>query len=204
MWAVLLASFLALIPITNPVGAIAAFAGLTAGDDPRDLHRQAWLTGVYVGAILVVFTFVGTELLTVLGIGLPALQIAGGLIVVYSGFTMLYPRPQLTKPEQKGAVAKADVSFSPMALPLIAGPGAIGVVIALAARHPQLDERLGVALACVAIAAVTAVALRYGTPLIERLGPNGIGALTRIMGLLIAAIGVEITLHGVTAFFGKL
>jgi len=194
MWAVLLASFLALIPITNPVGAIAAFAGLTAGDDPRDLHRQAWLTGAYVGGILVVFTFVGTELLTVLGIGLPALQIAGGLIVVYSGFTMLSPRPQL---------AKADVSFSPMALPLIAGPGAIGVVIALAARHPQLDERLGVALACVAIAAVTAVALRYGTPLIERLGPNGIGALTRIMGLLIAAIGVEITLHGVTAFFGK-
>ncbi len=201
MWSVFLASFLALIPITNPVGGLAAFAGLTSGMDQRDLRRQAWRTGVCVAAILVVFAVVGTLLLSLFGISLPALQIAGGLVVLHSGYTMLTAQPRLTSDEKEGAIGKKDVSFSPMALPLIAGPGAIGMVIALSARYGTLDERIGVVLACVVIAAVVAVTLRYGTPLVERLGPNGLGALARVMGFFIAAIGVELALHGVAAFF---
>lgn len=197
MLSAFLASFAALIPITNPFGAIAAYAGLSAGLSPAQVRRQAWRTGVYVGAILVVFAVVGTLLLTFLGISLSALQIAGGLVVMHSGFQMLSSKPQLSKAESQGLSGQTDVSFSPMALPLIAGPGAIGVVIGLSARNPHLLDRVGVVIAAVAIGALTAFVLRFGTPLVDRLGPTGIGALTRVMGFLILAIGVEIGLHGV-------
>lgn len=200
MLPVFLAAFVALIPITNPFGGLAAFAGLTASMPPKSAHAQAWKTGIYVGAILVVFAVVGTFLLSFLGIGLPALQVAGGLVVMHSGFGMISAKPQLSDPEKQGAAVQTDVSFSPMALPLVAGPGAIGVVIAMSARHSSWDARLGVVLACVAIAVLVALLLRYGTPLVDKLGPAGIGALTRIMGFLILAIGVELALHGVVEF----
>ncbi|WP_295011640.1 MarC family protein [uncultured Microbacterium sp.] len=201
MWTVLLASFVALIPITNPIGALAAFAGLTSGMAEKDVRRQAWRTGICVAAILIVFAVAGTLLLSVFGISLAALQIAGGLVVLHSGYGMLTAQPKLSGEEKEGAISKRDISFSPMALPLVAGPGAIGMVIALSARHTRVDERIGVVLACLAIAVVIAISLRYGTALVEKLGPTGIGALTRVMGFLIAAIGVELALHGVVAFF---
>lgn len=200
MLPVALAAFAALLPITNPIGALAAFAGLTGSMDARDVHRQAWRTGLYVGGILIVFALAGTYLLSFLGIGLPALQVAGGLVVMYSGFTMLTPRENLSDDEHAHAVTKTDVSFSPMALPLVAGPGAIGVVIALAARQPDWLDRFGIVIACAAMAALIAIILRYGTALVDKLGPTGIGAITRIMGFLILAIGAEIGLHGVVSF----
>lgn len=189
----------ALLPITNPVGALAAYAGLSAGMDPTEIRRQGVRTAAYVFAILAVFTLFGSLLLAALGISLPALQIAGGLVVAHSGFGMLSARNDLRRSEQDHAEEKQDISFSPMALPLIAGPGAIGVVIALTARHPHWADRAGIVGACLVIGAVTGVLLRYGTPIVGKLGPTGIGALVRILGFLILAIGVELVAHGVHA-----
>lgn len=150
-------------------------------------------------AILTVFALLGSLVLEGLGISLPALQIAGGLVVAHSGFGMIAPRESFSEEEKQHAATKADVSFSPMALPLVAGPGAIGVVIALAARHPGVAERAGIVAGVAVVALLVAVLLRYGTPLVERLGPTGIGALTRVIGFLILAIGVELLVHGVLA-----
>ncbi|MEV4261160.1 MarC family protein [Kribbella sp. NPDC049584] len=189
----------ALLPITNPIGALATFAGLTEGVDRAAMRRQAVMTGVYVLGILAVFALLGTLVLEGLGIGLPALQIAGGLVVAHSGFGMIVSRETLTDDEKTHGVAKPDVSFSPMALPLIAGPGAIGVVIALTARHPGIANRVSVIIAGVVVAGLVAVLLRFGTPLVDKLGPTGLGALTRIIGFLTLAIGVELVTHGVLA-----
>ncbi|WP_238151057.1 MULTISPECIES: MarC family protein [Kribbella] len=189
----------ALLPIMNPIGALATFAGLTEGVDRAAMKRQAVMTGVYVLAILTVFALFGTLVLEGLGIGLPALQIAGGLVVAHSGFGMIVARQTLTEDEKTHGAAKPDVSFSPMALPLIAGPGAIGVVIALTARHPGITNRLSVIVASVVIAALVAALLRFGTPLVDKLGPTGLGALSRIIGFLTLAIGVELVTHGVLA-----
>ncbi len=194
-----MSALVALLPITNPPGAVAAFAGLTSGQDPAQLRRTALRTGLYVAAILAVFGFLGSLVLEALGITLPALQIAGGLVVAHSGFGMVSPRVALTPQEQDHAATKTDISFSPMALPLIAGPGAIGVVIALGARDPGVEARVGIALAALGIGLLVWVCLRFGTPLVDRLGPTGIGALTRIMGFLILTIGVELVIHGVLA-----
>ena len=196
---VAVAALAALLPITNPLGALAAFAGLTGSFDPAQVRRQALLVGVYVAAILGVFALLGSFVLEGFGISLPALQIAGGIVVAHSGFGMIVPRESFSDAEKEHAATKADVSFSPMALPLVAGPGAIGVVIALGARDPGIESRLAVFAAAVVLGAVIAVLLRYATPWVEKLGPTGIGALTRIMGFLILAIGVELVTHGVLA-----
>ena len=103
----------------------------------------------------------------------------------------------IEKPEC--ATTKTDVSFSPMALPLIAGPGSIGVVIALAARNTAIGFHVGIVLGIAVTAAVIALLLRYGTPWIDKLGATGVGAIVRIMGFLILVIGVELIIHGVRA-----
>lgn len=189
----------ALLPITNPIGAVAAFAGLTGGQPAVQVRKQAVRTAIYVAAILVVFALFGGLVLHAFGITIPALQIAGGLVVAHSGFGMIVPREGFTDAEKQHAVAKPDVSFSPMALPLVAGPGAIGVVIALGARHPGVDDRIAVAVGGLVIALLIGLVLRFGTPLVDRLGPTGIGAVTRVMGFLILAIGVELVVHGILA-----
>ncbi|GAB3866407.1 MarC family protein [Nocardioides maradonensis] len=196
------AALVALLPITNPIGAVAAFAGLTSGDDPAQVRRQAPLVALYVFAILGVFALLGSLVLDAFGISLPALQIAGGLVVGHSGFGMLNQRAPITTPEADHAVAKTSVAFSPMALPLVAGPGAIGVVTALSARNPGVESRLALVVAAAGIAVVIGLALRFATPLIEKLGPSGVGALSRVMGFLILAIGVELVAHGVLALHG--
>ena len=193
------ASILALAPITNPIGALAAFAGLTAGNTPAAIRSQAWKTGIYVFAILTTFAVCGSFIMRFFGFDLPSLQIAGGLVVAHSGFSMLENKRRSTNEEDQHATLKEDVSFSPMALPLIAGPGSIGVVIALAARNTAVSFQIGIILGILITAATIAVLLRYGTPWIDKLGATGVGAITRIMGFLILVIGVELVIHGVRA-----
>ena len=108
---------------TNPIGGLAAFAGLTAGNAPAAVRSQAWKTGMYVFAILTVFAVSGSLIMRFFGFDLPSLQIAGGLVVAHSGFSMLENKRRATHEEAQHATSKPDVSFSPMALPLIAGPG---------------------------------------------------------------------------------
>ena len=147
------AALAALIPITNPIGAVAAYAGLSAHLDADERRRQAWRTGIYVAVILAAFAVLGTLTLQLFGISLAALQIAGALVVMHSGFGIVVPRdaPPATAPDAVHAATKTDISFSPMALPLIAGPGAIGVVIGIAARNTGVLDRVAIVAAVVVI-----------------------------------------------------
>lgn len=196
---VALAALGALLPITNPVGALAIYAGVTSGFPQQEVRRQAVRAGIYVFLILAVFAMFGSLVLSAFGIGLGALQVAGGLVVAHAGFAMIVAKAELRHDEHEDASEKQDVAFSPMALPMIAGPGAIGVVIALTAQHPDWADRVGVLIATGIIGAMVAGLLRFGTPVVDRLGPTGIGALVRILGFLILAIGVELVLHGLHA-----
>ncbi|MCW2747333.1 MAG: rane protein [Nocardioidaceae bacterium] len=197
------AALAALLPIVNPIGALAAFAGMTGSFDPAETRKQAIRVGLYVFAILAIFTMLGSVVLSAFGITLGALQVAGGLVVGHSGFGMIVPRENFTAAEKDHAATKADISFTPMALPLIAGPGAIGVVIALAARQPGIEDRLGIVVAVAIVSVIITVLLRWGTPIVDKLGPSGIGAITRIIGFLILAIGVELLTHGIRSLYGS-
>jgi multiple antibiotic resistance protein len=185
-----------LFPIMNPVGALPAFAALTAGEGKVARHKQAIRAAIYAGAILIVFAIGGRAVLHAFGISLPALQIAGGLIVGHSAYGMVVNGPRLTEREQDESNKRTDVSFTPFAMPLLAGPGAIGVVIGLSARSNNAAATAGIVIGCVAMSVLIGIVLRLGEPIIERLGETGIGALTRIFGFLILAIAAELVIHG--------
>ena len=106
---------------------------------------------------------------------------------------------RLTTGEHEHGTEKDDVSFTPMAMPLLSGPGSLGIVVALDARSAGTGPLLGILLGVLAMSVLAAATLRLGEPVLERLGPTGIGALTRIFGFLILAIGVELIVHGVLA-----
>ncbi|APT84570.1 MarC family protein [Corynebacterium aquilae] len=193
----------ALFPITNPIGAVAVYASMSTPLSESQRKKQAVMTAIYVCAILAVFAVAGPVLLKGLGLTIPALQLAGGLVVAHAGYKMLNTAPKLSDAEHDHASQRAtaglDIAFSPMALPMIAGPGAIGVVIALGAKHTGMESTLGIVAGIVAMAALIGVLLRFATPLVDKMGPTGLGALSRIMGFLILAIGVQLMIAGATS-----
>ena len=207
MLTMFLASLGALFPVTNPVFVIAAYASLTEGYPVGEARRQAVRTGVYVFLILGTFALVGVLVLEAFGITLGALQVAGGMVVAYAGFGMLSSRDDYSEAERADArarqEARRDISFAPMALPLIAGPGAIGVMIALGARSPDGMDHLGILAAVAVIAVGLALCMSYATPLVKRMGPVAIAALVKVMGFLILAVGVELVTHGIYALYGR-
>ncbi|HEX3830135.1 MAG TPA: MarC family protein [Sporichthyaceae bacterium] len=192
-------TLLSLFPIMNPIGNLPAFFALTVGDTAARRRVQVLRTAGWVVALLVLFAVAGQELLHALGISLPALQIAGGLVVAHTAFAMVASGPRLSSEEHGAGVAATDVSFSPMAMPLLAGPGAIGTVIALASRSEGAPALLGIVTASVVMGLVVAAVLAGGDPLLNLLGTTGVAALTRIFGFLILAVAVELIAHGVLA-----
>src|SRR6201987_781545 len=128
------ATFLALFPIVNPFGGIPLFFSITSGFTPKDRYNAALKTGIYVFAILVTFMFFGRFVLNFFGISLPVLQIAGGLIVANTAWGMVTGGTRITAAESDEAETKEDISLTPMAMPILSGPGSIGVVMGLAAH----------------------------------------------------------------------
>lgn len=196
------ATFLALFPIVNPFGAVPLFFTMTAGFTPRDRNRTALKTAVYVLWILVIFMFFGRFVLNFFGISLPVLKIAGGLIVANTAWGMVTAGNRLTTAESDEATTKEDISLTPMAMPILSGPGSIGVVMGLAAHVDSLTAYLGMVIGIGALAMSVYLFLRLGGPLVARLGPSAVGAISRIFGFLILAIAVQLIWDGVADFRG--
>lgn len=199
IFSVALVAFLAFFPITNPIGALATFASLSSSLDDKSRHTQGIKVGIYVFLILAVFAVSGNAVLQLFGLSIGALQIAGGIVVGHSGFAMLTAKQQLTSEEHAHAKTIEDISFTPMALPLVSGPGSIGVAVALASKHPGIEGTIGVVIGAAAIGLLVAILLRFGTSLVVKLGPTGVGAISRIMGFIILSIGVVLIIDGVKA-----
>ena len=193
----IIGTFLALFPITNPIGAVPIFYSLTEAETAKSRRRQARQTALNVFWVLAIFLLAGRLILEFFGISLGVLRIAGGLLVAHTAWEMVTSRQRLTMREQGEAVDKEDISFTPMAVPLISGPGAIGVVIGLVdkASHwlDYLERLVGIAL----LGVILYLCLALGEPLIKALGHNGMGALNRVMGFFILAIAVQLIAIGV-------
>ena len=190
-------TFLALFPIANPVGAVPVFYSLTARATPASRRRQAQQTAINVFWVLAIFLVAGRLILEFFGISLGVLRIAGGLLVFDTAWEMVTSRQRLTIGEKDEAVDKEDISFTPMAVPLVSGPGAIGVVIGLVDKTSQWLEYIERALGIALLAIVLYLCFALGEPLIKLLGQNGVGALNRVMGFFILAIAVQFIAKGV-------
>jgi multiple antibiotic resistance protein len=189
-------SFAALFPIVDPIGNASTFAALTKGLPPEARRSEARRSAATMAVILLVFLFTGEPVLRFFGISLEALQIAAGLVIGTYGFQMVMsiglPDPTAANDPEQGSIA-----FSPMAMPLLAGPGAMGIVMGLESRDSGSLVIPGFALGIVALSALTYVCLRLGASLTRLLGRAGVEALVRTMGLLVLAIGVELVVHGI-------
>jgi len=195
-------TFLALFPIVNPFGGIPVFFSLTAAFSPEERRRTALRTSLYVIAILVVFMLFGRFVLNFFGISLPVLKIAGGLIVANTAWGMVTGSSRMTNAESDEALTKQDISLTPMAMPMLSGPGSIGVVMGLAAHADHLLAYLGMILGIIAIGITVYLFLQLGGPFVKRLGPGAVGAINRIFGFLILAIAVQLVWNGVADFRG--
>jgi multiple antibiotic resistance protein len=197
----MLGTFAALFPIANPIGAIPIFYSLTARDTPKYRLQQARKTTINVFIILVLFFLIGKLILGFFGISLGVLRIAGGLIVAHTAWEMVTARQRLTTKEHEEAVDKEDISFTPMAVPMISGPGAIGVIIGFSTRSHLWSEYLGCSLGILLFSVVLYLCLILGEPLIEKFGTTGMGALNRVLGFLILAIAVQLITEGTIEIF---
>src|ERR1700694_1590824 len=197
-----MATFLALFPIVNPLGGIPVFFTLTADFTPEERRHTALKTALYVIAILVTFMLFGRFVLNFFGISLPVLKIAGGLIVANTAWGMVTSTSRMTVAETEEATDKEDISLTPLAMPLLSGPGAIGVVMALAAHVDNWLGYLGMVIGIAAVALAVFLFLCMGGPLVRRLGPGAVGAINRIFGFLILAIAVQLVWDGVADFKG--
>jgi multiple antibiotic resistance protein len=173
-------------------------ANLTDAERTEQIKRAC----IYMFCILTAFLVAGGLIMSFFGISIPGLRIAGGLIVSYLGFRMLFPETAaISRQEQAEAVQKQDVSFTPLAMPSLSGPGSIAVVIGVSAGAQQSDHvivnHILVAIGIAITALMSYVVLKAATRLDRILGATGMNAIARIMGFLLICIGVQFVINGI-------
>ncbi|GAB3820359.1 MarC family protein [Pontibacter rugosus] len=204
---IILATFSALFTVVNPFGAMPVFLTLTQDDTPSYRNQQALRACVYMALILSVFFLAGQYVLNFFGIQLHDIRIAGGLMIMRAGFGLLTSKAHRGKKVSKGVLQegleKDDISFTPLAMPMLSGPGSIAVSIGM--FTPALTyQDMGFTIAAIAlVAAVTFVILVFSHQLITYLGKAGLSALSRIMGFIVLSIGVNFITTGILSLLGK-
>ena len=190
----------ALLPIVNPFAAAPMVVSMTASFPEQERRDQIRRACIYMFFILTAFLVAGGLIMQFLGISIPGLRVAGGLVIAAVGLRMLFlPQPSTAYAESG---PKHDISFTPLAIPSLAGPGSIAVVIGMSTTA-QADMyvilRHAMIIVGIAITALTCYfVLRGATRLARFLGPSGMSGLTGIMGFLLVCIGVQFVINGVT------
>jgi multiple antibiotic resistance protein len=189
--------FVTLLVITDPPGTVPVFLGLTRGLTARDRSRLAWQAAVVAFGVIVAFALFGQSVLSYLGVQLPALQGAGGLLMLLVSLQLLTGKA--AEPTEQ-EMATVNVAFVPLGTPLLAGPGAIVATMLFVQRTHDGGQVLALAIAIVAVAVAAWLAMRFAFVIHRVLTDNGVELLTRIAGLLLSAIAVELVAEAVRAF----
>ena len=187
--------FFALFSVLNPIGTVPIFVGLTQHDTKKERSRISLWTAINVFIILIVSFFIGEYVLLFFGISIDALRIAGGIIIVNSGFALLSgkltKKRGINKKEETDAQKRNDIALTPLAIPMLAGPGSISLLIAFYQEHNTTMEMIISSFAILAISTVIFIVLRSAHYLAKILGASGIVAISRIVGFIVIAIGIQ-------------
>jgi MarC family membrane protein len=187
--------FAALFSVLNPIGTVPVFVGLTHGYSKAELAKTSLWTAINVFIILIISFFIGEYVLTFFGISIDALRIAGGLIIVSSGFSLLSgkftKKRGLNKQVESEAQNRSDIALTPLAMPMLAGPGSISLLIAFYQEYTALHQKVIAVVAILAVALVIFVILKSAHYLVKYLGASGIVAISRIVGFIVIAIGIQ-------------
>jgi len=197
----LLLAFITILPVVNPFSKPPIFLSITEGLTDEERKKQAFKACLYAFTILLISLLAGTFILKFFAISLPALQIAGGLLIARTGFQMLNPQKEhhQTGAEEKEAREKEDISFVPLAMPLLSGPGSMAVMINLATEVTVWTEWLVIITASAAVCLLTYFVLSASSRLVRFLGVNGMNALSKLMGFLLLSLAIQFVINGISA-----
>lgn len=197
-------SLISLFVIVDPTGNVFSYLALSGGSASPAARQLAWRAPLYAFLILALFIFIGRLILKFFGISLPAMQIAGGLLLFRIAFDMLEARGHFNRLDTASSLVAADyrdIALVPLAMPLLSGPGAIATVLVLSSRAQNTLEVALLLVALTAIMSITYLFFRFAEPLLRLLKENGLRLLTRLMGLILAALAVEFVLQGLKGAF---
>lgn len=199
-----------LLPLANPLTTVVLFLGLGSGMNQPERNQVARTTSICVFIILMVAWYAGQLVMNTFGISIPGLRIAGGLIVVFIGFRMLFPSssdqnpPEVqSKSEELARRPDTSIAFVPLAMPSTAGPGTIAMVISSAATlkqgidFPAWVVMIAPPLIFLVVSFITWLCLRSAGAIIRMIGKSGIDAISRLMGFLLVCMGVQFMINGI-------
>lgn len=192
----------------NPFSTMPLFLSLTAGMDASRRNRQALMACIYAFALLLCFLLLGGAIIDFFGISVPGIRVAGGLIISIIGFRMLFPAPGSGAAAPNGkAEVEQEIAFTPLAMPSLAGPGSLSVVMTAASQIERISPGnhgavyAGVIIGMAVVVIIAFLVLRAASSMARFLGPSGIDAMTRIFGFLLIAIGMQFLLTGISDFY---
>ena len=194
-----LITFTSVLFIVDPIAVIPTYLVITRDETPLQRRRTALRACIAAALLMIAFGLAGKFIFGILGITMPAFRIAGGAILWIVAMDMLQAKrsTQESDPEIEEGRVKEDVAITPLAMPMLAGPGAISTIMVLSGQARTLPQSIVVYASVVLTAAVCWVTLRIGEGLMVRMGQTGIRVMTRIMGLLLAALAAQFVLTGV-------
>jgi multiple antibiotic resistance protein len=190
-------AFVTVLVIMDPIGNIPIFLALTKGQTVPERRRAAGLSSAVAGAVILAFAVGGQQVLHLLGISLESLQVAGGLLLLVIALELLHPSGSGTS---SLAAGDTNIALVPLGTPLLAGPGAIAATMLYTRQANDLGGSLSVVFALVAVLGVIYLSMRYASLFARLLHDNGIELLSRVMGLLVAAIAVQLVARAVEAW----
>ncbi len=197
--AFLITAFTTLFVIVDPIGLTPLFVAMTHDMTAEERRSIAWRSCATAAVLLTLFAAFGEAVLGFVGISMPAFRIAGGALLFLTALDMLFER-RAKRREDQAEDDRPDPSVFPLGMPLIAGPGSIATVILLTGQHPGLEGLamvVGVMLAVIATVLVLFLASGW---LARLMGKTGINVVTRLLGMLLAALSVQFILDGLRAF----
>lgn len=188
--------FAGLFSIINPLGTVPIYVGLTSNDTKLQQRRTAILASINVLVILLISYFIGNAILNFFGISINSLRLAGGLIIASSGFSLLTGsftkhKGMKRKSVQEDLEKRSEISLTPLAIPMLAGPGSISFLIGIKQTHVGKHEMISILVAIFAVCIAVFFILHSSQLIVKGLGASGINAVSRIIGFIVIAIGIE-------------
>ena len=203
-----LTTLAALFSVVNPLGTMPVFIGITEDNTKQERNTTALKASIYMIIILSTAYFGGKFIIQFFGITIESLRIAGGLIIASSGFALLTgtfaKHKGMDKTIHQEALQKEDSSLTPLAIPMLAGPGSISLLISLNETHTGWLQTLAIFATITVVGALTYLILRSSHFISSKMGASGLNSVSRIIGFIVIAIGIEYIITSVKIILGQI
>jgi len=198
-------AFTSLFALVYPVGFAPMFISLVDGMDNNEKKQTANKGILTAGLTLTIFLFIGEFIFQFFGITIAAFKIAGGILFMRSSFNLIEvkkSRTRTTPAEEKSAYNKEDIAYTPIGIPLIAGPGAITSIMVLSTSYPNIQYKIALFIVIILTMIISLIILRMSSKITQKIGTTGLRIIQRIMGIILLTISVQFIIDGIKPIIG--